>query len=78
MEFIYPLIVVTTLGNMEEPMVTSMPVTPFLSEEQCEKRLMTYLSEGFLMSMVNGKLMVSRQTQNSHTHATCVTMVKPE
>lgn len=78
MEFIYPLIVVTTLGNMEEPMVTSMPVTPFLSEEQCEKRLMTYLSEGFLMSMVNGKLMVSRQTQNSHTHATCVIMVKPE
>lgn len=67
MEFIYPLIVVTTLGNMEEPMVTSMPVTPFLSEEQCEKRLMTYLSEGFLMSMVNGKLMVGRQTQNSHT-----------
>lgn len=78
MEFIYPLIVVTTLGNMEEPMVTSMPVTPFLSEEQCEKRLMTYLSEGFLMSMVNGKLIVSRQTQNSLTHATCVTMVKPE
>ena len=76
-ELIYALIMVTTIGNME-PHITAAPVTPFLSEEQCEKRLMTYLSEGFLMSMVNGKLIVSRQTQNSHTHATCVTMVKPE
>ena len=78
MEWMYPLIVVTTLFNVEEPVVTSMPVTPFLSEEQCEKRLMTYLSDGYVMSTVYGKLIVSRKTQNTQTHATCVTMLMPD
>ena len=73
-ELIYALIMVTTIGNME-PLVTAAPVTPFLSEEQCEKRLMTFLEEGYLMSSSNGKLAVSRQTQFTHSYATCVAML---
>lgn len=76
-ELIYALIMVTTIGNME-PLITAAPVTPFLSEEQCEKRLMTYLSEGFRMSKLNGTFIVSTQTQNTHTYATCVTMIDPQ
>ena len=73
-ELIYALIMVTTIGNME-PHITAAPVTPFLSEEQCEKRLMTFLEEGYLMSSSNGKLAVSRQTQFTHSYATCVAML---
>jgi len=76
-DLVYALIMVTTIGDME-PLIRAAPVTPFLSEEQCEKRLMTFLEEGYLMSSSNGKLAVSRQTQFTHSYATCVTMLDPQ
>ena len=76
-DFVYALIMVTTIGDME-PLITSRPITPFRSEEQCEKRLMTYLEEGYLMSSSNGTLAVSRQTQISNSFATCVTVLDPQ
>ena len=76
-EIIFALIVITKLGNME-PMLAFMPATPFSTEEQCEERLITYLSEGFRISKsYNEQLMVGRQTQNTHTHATCIEMGIP-
>ena len=64
-EIIFALIVITKLGNME-PMLAFMPATPFSTEEQCEERLITYLSEGFRISKsYNEQLMVGRQTQNN-------------
>lgn len=76
-DLVYALILVTTIGDMD-PLITSQPVTPFRSKEQCEKRLMTYLEEGYLMSSSNGKLAVSRQTQFTHNFATCVTVLDPQ
>lgn len=76
-DLVNALIVVTTMGDME-PLITSRPITPFRSKEQCEKRLMTFLEEGYLMSSSNGKLAVSRQTQFTHSHATCVTVLDPQ
>lgn len=76
-DFVYALIMVTTIGDME-PLITSRPITPFRSEEQCEKRLMAYLEEGYLMSSSNGTLAVSRQTQITHSFATCVTVLDPQ
>ena len=73
-DLVYALIMVTTIGDME-PLITSHPIPPFRSEEQCEKRLMTFLEEGYHMSSSNGKLAVSRQTQFTHSYATCVAML---
>ena len=76
-DLVYALIMVTTMGDMD-PIITSHPVTPFRSEEQCEKRLMTYLEEGYLMSSSNGTLAVSLQGRFIHSYATCVTMLDPQ
>ena len=76
-DLVYALIMVTTMGDMD-PIITSHPVTPFRSEEQCEKRLMTYLEEGYLMSSSNGKLVVSLQGRFTNKFATCVTLLDPQ
>ena len=68
----------------EEPVIDAFPWTPFASRELCEEELMTYLSEGYVMTMNGGKLTVSKKQLYADgvvwdgKTATCVAMVKPE
>jgi hypothetical protein len=74
-DFAYLLVSVLIVGS-GDPIVGAMPVTPFISRAECEKRIMQYLDDGFEVKKIYGKLEATKDSDFSLQKLTCV-MISP-
>ena len=75
---LWALVFVVTVGD-SEPRIAVQPNHTFTSKEQCEKVLMTYLSDGYVMSMNSSEqLVISHEFAGVDEVASCVMLMEPE